>query len=63
MYGHTSPILFLAINDRYGHIYSIAFDNCIKVNTLIERSGVKVCPEGMGHHRVHLCDFCDGWCS
>ena len=38
MYGHTSPILFLAINDRYGHIYSIAFDNCIKVNTLIERT-------------------------
>ena len=31
MYGHISPILFLAINDRYGHIYTIAFDNCIKV--------------------------------
>ena len=25
-----SPILFLAINDRYGHIYTISFDNCIK---------------------------------
>lgn len=36
MYGHTSPILFLAINDRYGHIYSIAFDNCIKVWDIIE---------------------------
>ena len=31
MYGHISPISFLAINDRYGHIYTIAFDNCIKV--------------------------------
>jgi len=40
MYGHTSPILFCVISDRHEHIYTIAFDNCVKVDetSLIEHT-------------------------
>ena len=35
LYGHTSPILSVHIAEAEEKIYTIAFDNCVKVSTYI----------------------------